>query len=391
MKIRKFQAPTMEEALKLVKTEFGPEAVILSTQKFHKSDSFGIFSKPWIEVVAAIDFKEEPNFSQINNIPKKEKNIKISTEIKDENYIQLKEEIEKIKSLLAENLNYHYEIPELKKMVSILMKQSGIYDGDTLSDNFISIYEDLVMHDMDKELAYKLLENLSFELGENAEKISIDRLKHLLKIKLREKIKIYEESTNFKKPKMIAFIGPTGVGKTTTLAKIAARYSLIQNKKTAIFTLDTYRVAATEQLKIYGKILKTPVIIIDNKKDFLNKLTQFEDYDYILIDTAGRSHRDSFHIKKLKEVLKGSIDIHLTISATTKGKDLNDIISRFSIIPFTSLLFTKLDESSTFGNILTKAIETGKPLSYFTTGQRVPEDIERANVDKIVDIILGLN
>ena len=388
MKIRKFQAPTMEEALKQVKEELGPDAVILSTQKFQKSDSFGIFSKPWIEIVAAIDFKEEEDFPEKK--VKKEK-IKVREGITDENYLKLKEEIEKIKSLLAENLNYHYEIPELKKMISILMKQSGVYEGDFLSDNFISIYEDLVMHDIDKDLAYKLLENLSFELGKDSEKISIDRLKNLLKLKLREKVKIYDENVNFKKPKMIAFIGPTGVGKTTTLAKIAARYSLIQKKKVALFTLDTYRVAATEQLKIYGKILKTPVVILDNKKDFLYKLSHFEDYDYILIDTAGRSHRDSFHIKKLKDVLKGSIDIHLTLSATTKGKDLDDIISRFSVIPFTSLLFTKLDESSTFGNIITKAIETGKPLSYFTTGQRVPEDIERANVEKITDIILGLN
>ena len=247
------------------------------------------------------------------------------------------------------------------------------------------------MQDVDKDIAYKLLENLSFELGKDAEKISIERLKNIFKLKLREKIKIYDENNNIKKPKLIAFIGPTGVGKTTTLAKIAARYSLINKKKTALFTLDTYRVAASEQLKIYGKILKTPVIVLDNRKDFLNKISHFEDFDYILIDTAGRSHRDSFHIKRLKEVLKGSIDIHLTISATTKTKDLDDIISRFSIIPFTSLLFTKLDESSTFGNIITKAIETGKPLSYFTTGQRVPEDIEKASVDKIIDIILGLN
>ncbi len=389
MKIKKFHAPTMEEALKQVKSEFGPDAVILSTQKFQKNDSFGIFSKPWIEVVAAVDFKEE--VSPNKNVNVNLESYKANTKINDENYLMLKEEIERIKTLLAENLNFHYEIPELKKMISLLMKKSGIYEGDFLNDNFISIYEDLVMQDVDKDIAYKLLENLSFELGKDAEKISIERLKNIFKLKLREKIKIYDENNNIKKPKLIAFIGPTGVGKTTTLAKIAARYSLINKKKTALFTLDTYRVAASEQLKIYGKILKTPVIVLDNRKDFLNKISHFEDFDYILIDTAGRSHRDSFHIKRLKEVLKGSIDIHLTISATTKTKDLDDIISRFSIIPFTSLLFTKLDESSTFGNIITKAIETGKPLSYFTTGQRVPEDIEKASVDKIIDIILGLN
>ncbi len=378
MKIRRFQAPTMDEALKLVKSELGNNAVILTTKKFQKSDSFGLFSKPWVEVVAAADFNnsydsqkdQQKQFEEIDN---------------------LRFEIEKIKKILLENLNQYNELSEIKKMLSILMKQSGIYEGDSLSDNFISIYEDMIMQDVDKDIAYKLLENLAFELGQDAEKISIDRLKRVVKIKLKEKVKIFEENKNLKKPKLIAFIGPTGVGKTTTLAKLAAKYSLIHKKKTAIFTLDTYRVAATEQLKIYGKILKTPIVILENKKDFLHKLTHFEDFDYILIDTAGRSHRDSYHIKKLKEILKGSIDIHLTVSATTKNKDLDDIIARFSIMPYSSLLFTKLDESSTFGNILTKAIETGKPLSYFTTGQRVPEDIEKASVDKIANLVLGLN
>ncbi len=388
MKIKKFHAPTMEEALKLVKTEFGNNAVILSTKKIKKNDSFGLFSKPWIEVVAAVDFQTEPDYS-FRDISKEEM-ISIKKDM-PEDYESLKNEIRRIKSLLVENINFYQELPEIKKMLTILMKQTGVYEGDTLSDNFISIYEDLVMQDVDKDIAYRLLENLSFELGADAEKIPVDRLKRILKIKLREKVKIFEENQSLRKPKLIAFIGPTGVGKTTTLAKIAAKYSLIQKKKTAIFTLDTYRVAASEQLKIYGKILKTPVVVLDNKKEFLNKLTHFEDYDYILIDTAGRSHRDSFHIKKLKEILKGSIDIHLTVSATTKNKDLDDIIARFSIMPYSSIIFTKLDESSTFGNILTKAIETGKPLSYFTTGQRVPEDIEKASVDRLVDIILGMD
>ncbi len=377
MKIKKFYAPTMDEALKQVKMEFGNDAVILTTKRFQKNDGFGIFSKPWVEVVAAVDFKND-EYKDNNG-----KNSFVELE-------PIKAEIENLKKLLMENISLNSELNEIKKMITILMKQSGIYEGDTLSDNFISIYEDMIMQDVDRDLAYKLLENLAFEIGENAEKISIERLKRVLQIKLREKIKIYEEVKNFKKPKLIAFVGPTGVGKTTTLAKLAAKYSLIQKKKTALFTLDTYRVAATEQLKIYGKILKTPVVILENKKDFFNKLCHFEDYDYILIDTAGRSHRDSFYIKKLKETLKGSIEIHLTLSATTKNKDLDEIIARFSIMPYSYLLFTKLDESSTFGNILTKAIETSKPLSYFTTGQRVPEDIELASVDKLTSLILGI-
>jgi flagellar biosynthesis protein FlhF len=386
MKVKKFQAPSLNEAMRMVKAEFGNDAVILSTKKIKRSDSYGIFSRDWIEVEAAIDYKENsytPTFKKRNSI---------TTDTKDSS--DFKDEITVFKNLLTEHLKdtelLKKEVPQLKKMLSLLMKQSGIYQGDSLDNKFISLYEDLIMQEVSEDIAYKLIENLNFELGEETN-ISLERLRNILMIKMRNKIKIFNPVQNSNKPNIIAFVGPTGVGKTTTLAKIAAQYMLLQKKKVALFTLDTYRIAAVEQLKIYGEILKTPVIVINKRNDFLDKLNTFKDYDYVLIDTAGRSQRDSFHIKKLKEFLKLPVEIHLVLSATTKNKDLDDIISRFSIIPFSALLFTKLDESSTLGNIFNKGFETGKPLSYFTTGQRVPEDIEVASKDKLIKALLEYN
>ncbi len=388
MKVRKFQAENMAEAMRLVKSELGRDAVIISTRKVKKTDSFGIFSREWIEIEAAVDYNDEyesfvkpqKRNSSTNKEPVSDINIEIANLRKLlEEYISNTQEVKK-------------EVPQLKNMMQIIMKNSGIFTPDSLEDKLYYIYEDMIMQEVREKIAYQILENLSFEV-DNLKSLSVERIKKLVKIKMKSKIKTFSEQEQDKKalPKIITFIGPTGVGKTTTLAKIAAKCRLINKKKTALFTFDTYRIAAVEQLKIYGEILKTPVIVINKKNEFKEKINSFKDYDYILVDTAGRSQRDSFHIKKLKEYLNIPMDIHLVLSATTKDKDLDDIISRFSIIPYSSLLFTKLDESSTYGNIYNKAFETGKPISYFTTGQRVPEDIEIASKDKLIEMIFEYN
>ncbi len=378
MKVKKFQAPSMNEAVRMIKAELGNDAVILNTKKIKKSDSYGLFSREWIEIEAAIDNHDSyESFS-----PEKYKRTSSTYDTG---------EIASLKNIIEEYIGSTQELkremPQLKKMLALLMKQSGVFPTDSLDDKFISLYEDLTMQEVSEHIAHKLIENLSFEV-DSSNRLTLERLRNLLKIKMRNKIKIFTPEKKGNLPQITAFIGPTGVGKTTTLAKIAAKCRLIEKKKTALFTFDTYRIAAVEQLKIYGDILKTPVIVVNKKSDFKEKIQSFKNYDYIFIDTAGRSQKDSFHIKKLKEQLNFSIDIHLVLSATTKNKDLDDIISRFSIIPYSSLLFTKLDESSTLGNIFNKAFETGKPLSYFTTGQRVPEDIEIASKDKLINSLL---
>ncbi len=391
MKVRKFQAPTMDEALKMVKCEFGNDAVILKTKKIQKSDSFGIFGRDWVEIEAAIDNQDTYERGSYNNLNKSKNFIKMTPYI--ENVSEFSNELESIKKLLenyiSERNEINRELPQLKKMLSTIMKHSGIYPIDSLDSKLISLYEDMVMQEVNESIAYKLIENIAFEIG-NISNINSERLKNILKIKMRSKIKTYEPPTNQgdKTPKIISFIGPTGVGKTTTLAKIAAKYRLIEKKKTALFTFDTYRIAAVEQLKTYAEILKTPVVVVNENKDFKDKLNSFSDYNYILVDTAGRSQRDTFHIQKIKDYFNFPMEINLVLSATTKNRDLDDIISRFSVVPFTTLLFTKLDESSTYGNIFNKAFETEKPLSYFGIGQKVPEDLEIASKDKLINYLL---
>jgi len=196
------------------------------------------------------------------------------------------------------------------------------------------------------------------------------------------------------RPKVVALVGPTGVGKTTTLAKLAARYAYkyFEKKRVALVTLDTYRIGAAEQLKIYAQILDSPIEVVHSPKGLRAVLKRFSSYHMILIDTAGRSQNNGEQINELRQLLKQEIPIetHLVLSATTKNSDLDAITSKFGAVGFDRLIFTKLDESYTFGCILNQALKTSKPLSYITYGQRVPEDIDVAHGYLIGELMLGL-
>ncbi len=189
--------------------------------------------------------------------------------------------------------------------------------------------------------------------------------------------------------KAVALIGPTGVGKTTTIAKLAAHYALVEKKKVGLLTVDTYRIAAVEQLKTYSQIIDIPVGVAYTQADVLPAVAQFKDFDLLLIDTAGRSQKNIMQVGELKEMLKTfRCETHLVLSAQTKENDMLEAAKRFSAARVDRLLFSKLDETSSYGTLLNVADKTGIPLSYFTVGQKVPEDIETAGGSRLADLIL---
>ena len=196
------------------------------------------------------------------------------------------------------------------------------------------------------------------------------------------------------KPKVIMFIGPTGVGKTTTIAKLASRFKLVEGKNIALLTTDTYRIAATEQLQTYANILEVPCEVVmegDNINSFIGK---HGDKDLILIDTSGFSHKNAEQ-KDNMEVIRKSIsadcnlDVYLVLSATTKFRDLKNIIDTYKQFTDFNLLFTKLDETDTYGNILNCKMYSGAELSYISTGQNVPDDISVIDIQHMVKKLLG--
>ena len=192
-------------------------------------------------------------------------------------------------------------------------------------------------------------------------------------------------------PKTVAFIGPTGVGKTTTIAKLATIFQLSKRKKVGLITADTYRIAAVEQLKVYGDILDVPVKVVYNAEDMKRALDVFSDRDLILIDTAGRSHRDTDKLHDLKDILAAHfpLEIHLVLNTSTRFKDMVDIADTFRILPYSRVIFTKLDEASSYGNILNIITKFNIGVSYLCFGQSVPEEIRTATYDSLVDLTLG--
>jgi len=190
------------------------------------------------------------------------------------------------------------------------------------------------------------------------------------------------------------FVGPTGVGKTTTIAKLAARYAykLSKRHKVGIITLDTYRIGAVEQLMTYAKMMKLPIETVVDPVDFSEALDSLRHNEYILIDTVGSSQYDKEKIEKIQSFLKvdtfAEINVNLVLSAVTKYNDLLDIYKNYSVLPIDTFVFTKLDETKTYGNVFSLLIETKKPVSYFSIGQEVPDDLMEAGADYLLKGIL---
>jgi len=202
-----------------------------------------------------------------------------------------------------------------------------------------------------------------------------------------ETIKVNQDG----KPLTAIFVGPTGVGKTTTLAKIAANYLLNHKKSVGMITADTYRIAAVEQLKTYGEILGIPVSVVYSPNDIRDAVSQHSDKDVILIDTAGRSHRNKTQFEELKALIaaSGADEVYLVLSVTTSIRNCREILTSYDFLKDYKLIFTKTDEAPVQGVILNVKYITGKTLSYITTGQNVPDDIEVANIEKITKNLIG--
>jgi flagellar biosynthesis protein FlhF len=223
-------------------------------------------------------------------------------------------------------------------------------------------------------------------------KNSSPTIKSYFKVLLKKKIPtLIQKEIPKGKRKIMMFVGPTGVGKTTTLAKLAAKYSFLEHKnKVGIITLDTYRIGALEQLFQYAKMLKLPIEDVTDTIDFEKALDSLRHCELILIDTAGSSQHDRDKILKIANFLKHTsyhIDVNLVLSASSKFEDLKDTYKSFSFLSIDTLVITKLDETRSFGNIFSLIYESKKPTSYFSVGQEVPDDIEVATGDFLVDCI----
>ena len=391
MIVKKYKAPTEKEAVLAAKEDLGVNAVVLNVKTMKQRGIARLFKKDYVEITAALEEKE---FEQkvTNRRPSFDERVAEPVKVPDNavaNAIEAK--LDNLHNMLQNQI-----VKEDKSTDSPAEEQAKEEKKNT-NANFKSlklIYSKLIESEMDEKYVNGIINDIETSIKKEANLDSILASvyqKIILKLGEPESIKIGN------KRKVVFFVGPTGVGKTTTIAKLASEYKINQNKKVALITADVYRIAAVEQLNTYASILDVPVNVIYSPSEIVDNVKELSSYDIIMVDTAGRSHKNEEQRNELLEIVNNvkeaeldiDIDVFLVLSVTTKYRDLMNIANAYKDLKEYKLLFTKLDETGTIGNIMNMRCYTGAPLSYITSGQNVPDDIELADVQKLAKMLLG--
>lgn len=419
MIIKKFQAETETDAITLAKNELGKDAIVMNIKSVKPKGIYKLFKKAMVEVTAAVDEEEkkytdgEKMLTQIEKIKQTEQTTASAGEQKvgvsnlnhqenktpyNPNIIYDEEdEKEEADTAIEQRLNELQLLLEkqmnMKKEETVEEKEEEEKEESKNHACIKLILDKLIQNEVDEVYANQLIKEIEKGLKKDA---SVDNIlstvyqKIILKIGQSKTIEAEEGKTKY-----IFFIGPTGVGKTTTIAKIASSLNIKQKAKVALVTSDTYRIAAVEQLRTYANILGMPIKVVYTEDEMEDVKKDFSGYDIVLIDTAGRSH----HNKEQREDIKKLIDtipeeekeVYLVLSATTKYKDLLSIAETYKKITDFNLIFTKLDETDCIGNLFNIKMFTGASLSYTTWGQNVPDDIGKIDAQNIAKKLLGGN
>ncbi|WP_287387867.1 flagellar biosynthesis protein FlhF [Lachnospira sp.] len=469
MIVKKFQAPTENEAMKKAKEELGANAVVLNIKFLKARGLFRIFKKDQVEITAALEEKEfiknvNTRKPEMKTVDPKKSNDNASLDLRADEDIDLndpkriEERLDALQKLMKESsannqklrqdnrfdsknrkseiyrnpdIIYEDEEEEVKKNTKLEAKTEAKLEAKTetkteaktenktenkteaktleaeqtktspmensSNDTFLKlIHKKLVDSEVDEKYVDEILGEIALSMQKDSDIDSIlSAVYQKIILKLGEASPVKLNS----KPKLAFFIGPTGVGKTTTIAKIASKFKLEKYAKVAFITSDTYRIAAVEQLNTYASIIDCPVDVVYGPEELRESLESFKNYDLVLVDTAGRSHKSEEQMEELKRLLEVAtdykedydLDIYLTLSVTTKYKDLVNIAKKYDDIKGWKIIFTKLDETCSLGNIINVKMLTNAPLSYTTSGQNVPNDIELINEQFIAKQLLGGN
>jgi flagellar biosynthesis protein FlhF len=389
MKIKKFKAKTFTEALALVKKEFSEDAVILSTEERKGIRSF-------VEITAAVDYemnnKKVENTIDRRNRKREHKRVLQKPGATAGNNGHpvspgvcaprlLSKELQYLKNTLTDEIQHGIE--NLYRMIALVK-----HDDRKMS---LPAHKKMMLHSL---MGLSMKEEFALRLCENAG--NIDDIPSLLSadIKIRERNVFNGVSSNSRDyqeyKQAVMLIGPTGVGKTTTMAKLSA-HAIEDGKKVAMMSLDTYRIGAVEQVRIYSKIMGIPFAMSANVRELKKNLIQFaQSRDIIFIDTSGRNPKDEMHINDLLEISKIEfpLETHLLMSANYDDEFITEAYRQYSRLPIDCIAFTKVDEAVRFGSLYNLLLTCQKPISYITTGQKVPNDIEFVTINKLTNLIL---
>lgn len=403
MIIKKFQAKTENDAVEAAKKELGSAVVIMNVRKVKRKGPFGFLLPQLTEVTVALEEESEQKVqslrkntdSQNSNAVKAEKTAESRHVAEGELQGQKNFERQLENSMIEEKLDSLHSLLEqqLKKPEEETEEAPEEEIKEDEMSRFIKlVYNTMLDNEVDEKYANLIIDEME---KNNKPGTPFDHALADVYQKMILKFGNSQELTESQKgPKVVFFIGPTGVGKTTTIAKIAAEYQLDKKKKVALLTADTYRIAAAEQLRTYAGILEVPFRVIYSAEEISQAVRDFQDYDYIMVDTAGHAHQN----EDQREIIKGLIhaadgltdtDVFLVLSATTKYNDLKKIVDAYREVTDYRLIFTKLDETEERGNMFNIRLYTGAEICYVTCGQNVPDDLESFNPQKTVKLLLG--
>lgn len=432
MIVKKFQAATETEAVLKANEELGSKAVVLNVKTVKQRGVMRIFKKDYVEITAALeenDFVEGINKSKPTMNKGHVKTEKSAMKVADStdsgnsivNYvadekltvspdtIAIEKKLDSLHQLLQSQIvsggesgqRNSYETSRAALEASATSDaemtegEKVVKQRESTNVKFLKlIYNKLIDNEVHEKYADQIIGEIENSLKKES---NIDSIlgavyqKIILKLGEPRSIQLGD------KTKVVFFIGPTGVGKTTTIAKVASTFKLEHYAKVAFITSDTYRIAAVDQLNTYASIIDCPVSVVYSADELEDALAEYKDFDLIMVDTAGRSHKHTEQMSELTDMLSRmdelkdqyDVEIYLTLSMTTKYKDLVDIANRYKDIENWAVIFTKLDETCSLGNILNVRMLTNAPLSYTTSGQNVPDDIEIINEQALVKQLLG--
>lgn len=428
MIIKKFQAKTEEAALELARKELGSGIVVMNVKKVKKKGLFSIFKPQQIEVTVALEEEEKQNFreavAKVSEIARQSeaagntrsakteperpaKQGKAEPGSQPEKQRQQEKQRQPEKNTQTIDSRQESAIEEkLSTLQNLLEKQIGSTqeeekesEGEEKKEDsnvafFHLLYKMLLDNEIEETYANQLVEELD---GSVKPDMPID---YLLSVVYQKMVLKFGQTKTIqsaeKGPKLVYFIGPTGVGKTTTIAKIASRLSVVEKKKIVLLTADTYRIAAAEQLRTYANILEVPFRIIYTPQEIRTAIEDYAAYDYIFVDTSGHSQKNTDQRDDTLALLRAADgqaekEVYLVVSATTKYRDLLNIADTYQKLTDFRLVFTKLDETQCQGNLFNLRLHTDAPMSYVTCGQNVPDDIGEFDAQKTVKLLLGGN
>lgn len=374
MQVKRYEVTGINEAMEKIKRDLGPDAIILSSRRIKGE------GREKMEVVAAIDTtekKEDRSGTDVTAWPP-------PAALKDQDDsppLVVEPDTARLKRMES-------DLKALRQNLVRLFDHFGIEASSAYCGPLASIYEGMLMRGLSKECALKLLNALKESLPQRSYIDDRGMWRSLQHFMAQSMAPFFIPEAKGRKVR--AFVGPTGEGKTTTLAKLAARALYGEKRKVGIITMDTYRIGAVAQLEIYADIMNVPLETVTDRKELRRAMKRLADKDVVLIDTPGRSRKDTEHLVKMRELLTGDgpVDITLVLSATASSETMARAADRFDITGYDRIIFTKLDDASGCGTIYNVVDRLRKPVSHVADGQRVPQDIEEMDPRKLARLIV---